>query len=433
MNILADFIIFIFLMGISLVAGISMVFPLLAGFILFSATALRNGTTGKEIVSFVRDSLGDSFIVVGIMLIIGCLTGIWRQSGTIAYFVTAGVTAIPPRMFLLAAFLLSSVMSFALGTSFGVSATAGVILASIARAGGVNMVLAAGAILSGVYVGDRGSPAASSANLVAVLTHTDMRQNVREMLRCSLVPFFLSALFYGILSFVSPMDTVDTGTLSLLSEEFHLTPLCLIPAVLMILLPFFHVKIRLSMVISLLAAFFVSVFCQQCTVKECMEAMIFGYKAKNTALSAMLSGGGVVSMLEVSAILTISCSYGKIFQGTGMLEPVDRFIHHLSEKTGRFPLMVLSGLFLSAVFCNQTIGAIMQSNLTESLYREEERTEKMLDMENSVILLSAMVPWCIACSVPMTMIGSDIRSIPFTVYLWLVPLWWYLKNRQKKK
>ena len=410
-----------------------MIFPLIAGFILFTATALRAGFGGREIAGFVRESLSESFIVVGIMLIIGCLTGMWRLSGTVAYFVAAGVTAIPPRFFILAAFLLASAMSFALGTSFGVSATAGVILMSIARAGGVNPVLAAGAILSGVYVGDRGSPAASSANLVAVLTHTDMRQNVRKMFRSSLVPFLISALIFALMSAASPMDTVDTGTISMLQEEFSLSWFCLIPAVLMILLPFLRVKIKLSMVISLAASVAVAVLCQGSTGKNCLDAMIFGYNAENPLLSGMLSGGGVVSMLEVCAILVISCSYGKIFQGTGMLKPVNRLISRLGKKTGRFPMMVFTGLLVSAVFCNQTIGAIMQSSLSEDMYKEDEKYLKMLDMENSVILLAGMVPWCIACSVPLTMIGADIRCIPFNVYLWLVPLCWSVRRLIDKK
>lgn len=156
---------------------------------------------------------------------------------------------------------------------------------------------------------------------------------------------------------------------------------------------------------------------------------VFGYSTVDPRLDAMLSGGGAVSMVEVSLILIVSCSYGKIFQGTGMLDGVNDGMKRLSGRIGRFPAMLLIGFMSAAVFCNQTIGAIMQSNLSEGLYRKDENYEKMIDMENSVILLAGMVPWCIACSVPLAMLGADIRSILFSIYLWLVPLWWLWKSR----
>ena len=431
MDIIIAFIIFIILMGISVATGISMILPLVLGFILFTRIALKSGFTFKDIMSFAKESLKESFIVVGIMLIIGCLTGMWRASGTVAYFITYGLSLIPPHLFILASFLLASIMSFALGTSFGVSATAGVILMSIARAGGVNPVFAAGAILSGIYFGDRGSPAASSANLVAVLTHTDMRKNIRTMLNSSIIPYIICIIIYAVLSFISPMKTIDSDIIGLLNQEFNLNWLCVIPGVLMIVLPFLKVKIKLSMVISLISSALVAIVCQNSSLVDCLKAMIFGYSAINPSLNTMLSGGGVVSMLEVSAILIISCSYGKIFQATGMLNSVNEKIVLMGKRIGRFTTMIVTGLMVSMIFCNQTIGAIMQSSLTKDLYTEDEKYIKMIDMENSVILLSAMVPWCIACSVPMKMIGSDIRGIPFTCYLWLVPLFWFFKNKHK--
>ncbi len=431
MSLPAAFLIFTVLMGISLAAGVTMLLPLGAGFILFTLAALHKGHSLKKVLRLALESLKESFIVVGILLIIGCLTGMWRQCGTVSYLMTAGISLIPQRFFILACFLLSSFMSFALGTSFGVTATAGVILMSIARAGGVNPYLAAGAVLSGVYVGDRGSPAASSANLVAVLTHTDMRKNVREMLKCALVPFAVCTAAYTLISFTAPMQEVSSGILEELKSEFGAHWSMLIPAVLMILLPFFGLKIRLSMAVSLLAAFITALLCGNGTAADCIRSMFSGYQAKDPALSGMISGGGIVSMLEVCGILIISCSYGTIFQGTGLLKEINGKLRTLSGKAGRFPVMILLSLAACAVFCNQTIGAIIVSNLSAELYTDEEKTRKMLDMENSVIVIAGLVPWCIACSVPRSMLGVGAGCIPFCFYLFLIPLWWLIAGKNR--
>ena len=433
MDLLIAFILFVAAMGVCLWLDVTMLIPLGVGFVLFTLTALRRGFPLKKLLGFIAGSFKDSFIVIRILLIIGCLTGSWRQCGTVAYFVSAGVNLIPPGLFLLSVFLLSAAMSYAIGTSFGVTATAGVILMSIARAGNVSPVLAAGAVMSGVYVGDRGSPAASCGNLVAAHTHTDMRENVKLMLRSSLVPFALTCVFYGVLSLTNPVSTLDTQVLTLLENEFTLKWYCLIPAVLMIALPFMGLKVRFSMLVSLAASCAVGMFVQKAGILNCMRAMVFGYEAIDPALTSMVSGGGILSMLEVCGILLISGTYGGIFRGTGMLEGVNGKLSALAKKVGRFPAMVLISLGSCGLFCNQTIGAIMVSQLSDGLYGESEKQAKMLDMENSVIVLAGLVPWCIASSVPLAMLGAGASSLPAAVYLWLVPLWWAVRNRKKKQ
>lgn len=431
MDLLVAFALFIGLMAVSFLTDITMIVPLLAGLLLFSLTAVRRGFTVKQIAGFAADSLKESLIVVRIMVLIGCLTGIWRLSGTAAYFVSFGVRLIPPQLFLLAAFLLASVMSYALGTSFGVTATAGVILMSIARAGNVNPVLTAGAVMSGVYVGDRGSPAASSGNLVSVLTHTDMRINVREMLKCSLVPFAVCCVLYFLLSFRSGTESVESGITELLNSEFRLEWVCILPAVCMIFMPFCGISVMWSMIASIVCAAVIALAVQKSGIADCLNVMISGYRARSAALDGMISGGGIRSMLEVCGILLISCSYGSIFRNTGLLNRINGKLSGISERMGRFPVMLLLGVASAAVFCNQTIGAIMQSNLSADLYGDsgEEKMKKMLDMENSVIPVAGLVPWCIASSVPLSMLNEGPGSLLFAFYLWLMPLWWLLRYR----
>ena len=129
---------------------------------------------------------------------------------------------------MLAAFLLTSIVSYALGTSFGVVSTIGVILMTIARASGVSPVFAGGAILSGLYVGDRAAPASSCASLVASQTGTDVTQNIRKMIRPSLLPIGLCIALYGALSLLSAPESMDTSLLERFDMEIYTQ--CLVPA-----------------------------------------------------------------------------------------------------------------------------------------------------------------------------------------------------------
>ena len=88
-------------------------------------------------------------VVIEVMLIIGLVTAVWRVSGTITVFVYYGMKLIVPPLFLLITFLLSCLLSYALGTSFGTAGTVGVIFMTLARSGGVDPV-------SYTHLSDRG-------------------------------------------------------------------------------------------------------------------------------------------------------------------------------------------------------------------------------------------------------------------------------------
>ena len=180
MGLIIAFVIFIGTMIAMLITGHSMVWALLAGLVMFaglglvklkkSDEALGIGQGIRELALHSWGSIKESLIVIEVMLIIGFITAAWRVSGTITVFVYYGMKLIVPPLFLVIAFLLSCLLSYALGTSFGVAGTVGVIFMALARSGGVDPVITAGVLMSGIYFGDRGSPVSSSANMVAGIT-----------------------------------------------------------------------------------------------------------------------------------------------------------------------------------------------------------------------------------------------------------------------
>ena len=47
-----------------------------------------------------------------------------------------------------------------------------------------------------------------------------------------------------------------------------------------------------------------------------------------------------------------------------------------------------------------------------------------MDIANSAVTISGLVPWCIACAVPLSMLGVGIEALPWAAFLYLLPLWW---------
>jgi len=268
MDIVVCFALFLAAMLFCLVKDFSLAWALLFALVLFFALGLRRGYGAKALVKMAWSKMPKSMIVLRILFFIGLLTGLWRSCGTIAFFIYHGIRVITPSLFILVAFLLTVLLSYALGTSFGVASTAGVVLMALARSGGVSEAVTAGVILSGIYFGDRGAPTSSCASLVAALTETDLYGNVRQMFQTAALPYALCLIAYTVLSFRNPIVTVDETMLDALAESFVISPWALVPALTMLILPLLRVPIRRAMAISAAAAFVITVTVQGGSVAD---------------------------------------------------------------------------------------------------------------------------------------------------------------------
>ena len=407
-----------------LVTGHSLIWALLAGLGLFFALGLRRGFGAGALAAMAWEKGRESLIVVPVFLLIGAVTALWRASGTISFFLYYGLGGISPRWFVLAAFVLSAALSFALGTSYGVTGTAGVVLITLARSGGVSLAVTAGAVLSGAYFGDRCSPMSSCATLVAACTGTKLYSNVREMLKTAALPTILAAAFFAAASLQNPITAVDAGVLSALRGNFALHWLTLLPAALMLALPLAKVQVKWAMAASAAAALALTVFLQGVPLLPALKAAVFGYAPLQPELKAILSGGGLVSMASSSAVVFITSLYAGILEGIRALAPAKAWVERLAGKIGLFPTTAVVSAAIVAVFCNQSVMVLMDEQLLGDSYRQSgaSREELAMDISNSGVTIAGLVPWSIALTVPLAMLGVGLEAVPYAALLYLIPI-----------
>lgn len=424
---IACFVLFLAMVAGCLVMGLSVAWALLGGLILFWLLGLRQGFTHRQLWEMAWKKCRKSLIVVEVIFLIGIITGVWRVGGTIAYCIVMGVELVTPGLFLVVAFLLCVALSYVLGTSYGVSSTMGVILMALARSGGVDPALAAGVILSGVYFGDRCSPASSAASLVAAVTDTDLYRNVRQMLRTALLPTLLTLGIYVVLSLRNPLARMDQSVLSALEGNFSITWLALLPAAVMFLLPLFKVPIKLAMLGSIAVAAVLAMAVQGFSLWEVLSAAWGGYHPADPALNAVLGGGGITSMMVSYVIVILTGLYSGILEGTGDLEPMQQKAEALAGKIGAFPAMIVVSTLTAMVLCNQAVTSILSEQLLRRCY--DDREELAMDIENSGILIAGLIPWSIACSIPLAMLGADSSALLYALLLWLIPICYLFTKR----
>ncbi len=413
--------------------GWSLSWGLALGLVCFTLVGLRRGLSLRALVRMAGEGARTSLVVLRILVLIGFLTALWRASGTIAFFVHTGLEWMHPSAFYLAAFLLASALSMAFGSSFGVAGTAGVILAAIARSGGASLAVTGGAVLSGAYLGERLSPASSSAVLTAALAGVEQHDFQLRMWRTTPLPLALSLVFYGGISLLHPIQQVDQTILRALEEGFDLSWTVVLPAVILLVLPFFKVSAARSILVSCGAAAVLAVWEQGRPLAEVAWSCVAGYVVEQPELTGILSGGGLLSMVNGMCIVLLSCASSGILNGAELLEPVKARLERMARRTGLYVTTAAVSVASAALLCNQSIALVLTGQMMGESFRRSGKDGLLLSqaLGNTAIVLAAVVPWSIAGSVPLEAMGASALAFPFSFFLFAAPVCDWLCHRKQ--
>ena len=405
---------------ICLLLKFSIVYALIIGYIIFISYGLIKGYNLKVLVKKSFEGMLTVKNILLVFILIGMITALWRASGTIAFIVYMGSKLISPSILILITFLLCAMLSLLIGTSLGTAATIGVICFSIGKTMGINPYYIGGAVLSGIYFGDRCSPMSTSALLISELTKTNLYTNIKMMIKTSIIPFIVTCVFYLFLGFKSTILPVSVDITEIFKQNYNLNIMVIIPAILIIILSLLKINVKKTMLISIVVSFIIAMFIQKESVVSLIKYCIFGYNNSNQELNLMMKGGGILSMINVGLIVGISSSYSGIFKETKILVPLKEYLKGFSEKTSNYFVIFLSSIISGAIACNQSLGIILTNELSEELVDKQERA---IILENTVVLLAGLIPWNTAMVVPLRTLDVGIMSGFFAFYLYFLPLW----------
>lgn len=399
---------------------ISILYALGVGLVIFLIYGLRRGFSLKALLGMSLAGVKKTRNILITFFLIGVLTALWRASGTIPVIVCYAASAVRPSVFLLTAFLLNCLVSVLTGTAFGTAATMGVICAAMGTAMGVPMLYTGGAVLSGVFFGDRCSPVSTSALLVAELTGTSIFDNIKQMVKTAAAPFLLSCAAYLLMGFFVDGGGAAGDLTAVFGAEFRLHWTALLPAALIMGLSAARVNVKLSMAAGIAASLIVCFALQGCSALQCLQYAALGYEADTAEAAALINGGGVVSILRVAVIVCLSSAYSGIFQGTGMLDGMRRGILALARRTTPFAAVLCTASAAALVACNQTLAIMLTHQLCGDV--EPDAARLAADLEDTAVLVSPMVPWSIACAMPLATIGASPASVLTACFLYSLPL-----------
>ncbi|MTI46457.1 Na+/H+ antiporter NhaC family protein [Sporosalibacterium faouarense] len=414
----------------SVLLGYSAFWGILGGIIVCVIFSKINGFSFINILDMAYNGIKSAYIVLIIMILIGIIISIWMGSGTIPALMYYGFNYLSNTNFTLATFIISSFISLILGTSVGTISTAGIPLMGIGIGIGVPPYVTAGAIVSGAFLGDRTSPMSSSANLTAVITDTDLYENIKYMIVTLIPVLIFSLLFYYLIgkNYVLTQNVLgEISTIkSLINDNFNISPLLLLPPVVIIVMSLLKVNIKYNLISGIILGILLSFIYQNSNIYEIIQTAIFGFNSSNPNINEIISGGGFIAMKGILSIVGGATALYGILEGTNMIKPIiNSFIKNINTIPSLIIKTCILSILMDIITLNQTLSIIVPGKSMKNTYKELNVSNNILarTIGDSGTVVAPLIPWNINGLVISVALGASvIKYAPFAILCYLLPL-----------
>jgi len=377
----------------------------------------RNGYSWKEIEDGIVHGISLSTGAVLILLMVGALIGTWILSGTVPTMIYYGLGVLSPDWFYPAAVIICAVVALATGSSWTTAGTIGVALIGVASVQGLNLGVAAGAIISGAYFGDKMSPLSDTTNLAPAMAGTDLFTHIRHMLWTTIPSVSIALVLFSVIGLAgtAAADATEIAAMQAqIGDQFAVSPLMLLPVVLVIVLVLRKVPALPALFIGALAGAVFAVFFQReavlgfvgepglgtgmALIKGAWTALHGGFvlDSGNAGLDELLSRGGMVSMLNTVWLILSAMTFGAVMETTQMLQKIASWILGAVRGTGSLILATLgTAIGMNVIASDQYMAIVLPGRMFRAEFERRGLAPENLSrtLEDSGTLTSVLVPW----------------------------------------
>lgn len=406
----------------------------------------RTGVNWRHCQEGIIDGIGVGLGPTLILLAVGMLIGTWILSGTVPTMIYYGVQILDPGIFYAASAVICAIVAISVGSSWTVAGTLGIGLMGIAGSFDLSPAIAAGAIISGAYFGDKLSPMSDTTNLAAASTGVDLFEHIRHMLWTTIPSFAIALLVFA---FIGGGDGASTpaeieALQASLQQEFNIGLHLLLPLLVMLFLVYKRFPAYPAIIVSALMGAVFALLFQPDAVKGLVGdstlpaaialpkgiwmALISGYVANsgNEFLDALLSKGGMSSMLNTVWLIICALGFGGILERTGILNYWLRVALRLVRGTGSLiATTVATCLSTNILAADQFMAVALPGRMYRDAYEQYglSRLNLSRTLEDSATLTSALIPWNTCGAYMSATLGvATVVYAPFAIFNILCPL-----------
>jgi NhaC family Na+:H+ antiporter len=392
--------------------------------------AMRLGYKWDSVRAKVVTTIGSAMPSILILLLIGSLAGTWMISGVVPAMIYYGLNIVNPKLFLVTAVLVGSIVSVATGSSWSTIATIGVALLGIGKALGIGEAVVAGAIISGAYFGDKMSPLSDTTNLAPAMAGTDLFTHIKYMAFTTIPTYIITLIIFLVIGFrydfggaVINIEIVQNA----IDGTFNTNPLLfLVPLLLFAIIILKVPPIPALIAGTLLGGIFAVIF--QPEIIETISGVtgdyakaayiavmqsMFGDISLSTSdpkITELLSTSGMRGMLDTIWLILSAMVFGGIMESAGLLRRITQPIIKYAKSTGSLVAStVVTCLFFNTTASDQYLAIVVPGRMFRKSYQDKGLAPEVLSrtLEDSGTVTSVLIPWNTCGATQSRVLGVD--------------------------
>lgn len=413
--------------------------------LLFSAAVaglvgLRIGISWEHMQEGIVRSISAAMSSILILLLIGSLAGTWLLSGVVPAMIYYGLQILNPTIFLVAATIVSAVVSIATGSSWSTIATIGIALLGIGKALGMSEGLVAGAIISGAYFGDKMSPLSDTTNLAPAMAGTDLFTHIRHMAWTTGPSIIISLIIFMVLGFTFDGEEEATNVdavLTAIQQSFNINGwLFIVPVVVIVLIVKKMPALPALLVGTLLGGLFAIIFQPQAIAEvsgisddafmanyvAVMQAMYtdITISSENEIVKELLSTGGMAGMLNTIWLILCAMVFGGVMESVGLLQRITEEVIRWAESTGALIASTAGTcIFFNLTASDQYLAIVVPGRMYADTYRKRGLKPENLSraLEDSGTVTSVLIPWNTCGATQSAVLGvATVAYLPYCFF-----------------
>lgn len=377
----------------------------------------------------IKDTIGSMLVAMLILLAVGTLVSVWMASGTVPVMIYYGMKIITPALFLPIVCLLCTFMSTLAGTSWGTLATVGIACMGVAQGLGVPAGAAAGAVVVGAFFGDKISPLSDSPVITSTVVEVPLMEGIKHSLISTGPAYLVSLVFFLIYGLRFGGGTVGgevyNDILATVSGNFNLSPLMLLPVVVVIVLIVMQKPTLPTFMAGIAVGGLLAMLFQGTSLVTLLNTMYSGYAGSSgsAVVDSMLNRGGFTSMLSTIGLLMAAGIFGAPLRTAGVVDVLLDIVKKAakSAKSMSVGVLILHSLFFVITGAYYVTYPVV-GGMTKDLFPEYglEKKNLMRIMLDTGTGLAPLVPWSTTGSYTATTLGVTTMSFAlFAPMLWL--------------
>jgi Na+:H+ antiporter, NhaC family len=405
--------------------------------------AMKNGHSWQAVEKAGQGALASITSAVFILLAVGALIGVWNLSGTIPTLVFYGIQALSPSWYYAATAVICGAIAMSIGSSWTTAGTIGVGLVGIAAMVGVSTPITAGAVISGAYLGDKLSPLSETTVLTSQMVGVDVHEHIKRQAWTSVPAFaiaFVVLLIVGLLNGPDVQNPVgEELELNSLDGIYNITPLALLPLLLLGYLSIRRVPPTLALLAAALFAGVLAAFLQPSVmddfggggvvgaIKGIWLAMANGFSIDTgiSEIDRLLSRGGMDSMLTTLWLIIGAVTFGALLEEFGLIARLVDPLIHAAKSTGRLFATVFGCAFgLNVVAGDQYIALVLPSRVFRAEFASRGLAATNLSRlaADSGTVTSPLVPWNSCGAFMGAVLGvATLSYLPYAIFNYASP------------